>query len=439
MFETFRNAWKIEDLRKKLLYTLLVIVIFRLGCAIPVPFIAPEALQGWVAGQSGSMLGYIDMLTGGSFSRATLFALSVTPYINASIIIQLLTVAIPALERLSKEGEDGRKKLTRITRYTGAGIALALGIGYYFLLRGQGALVYGSGAQMFAQVFSAIVVILAFTAGSLLIQWLGEQIDVKGIGNGISILIFAGIVSRWTSIFTTIKTWLGFAAGGEVKYYFLIPVFVVLAISVIVFIVILNAAERRIPVQYAKRVVGRKMYGGQSTHIPIKVNMSGVMPVIFASALASIPGTIGGFFPNLYNPDLHPFAAPFLGMFSTNGWVYAAIYLLLIIAFNYFYVAMQYNPVEIANNLRNNNGTIPGYRPGKPTSDFITKVLSKITFIGAVFLGIVAVLPIVLGTVTGENISLGGTSLLIVVGVALDTSRSLESYMLMRHHKGFLE
>ena len=418
MFETFRNAWKIEDLRKKLLYTLLVIVIFRLGCAIPVPFIAPEALQGWVAGQSGSMLGYIDMLTGGSFSRATLFALSVTPYINASIIIQLLTVAIPALERLSKEGEDGRKKLTRITRYTGAGIARALGIGYYFLLRGQGALVYGSGAQMFAQVFSAIVVILAFTAGSLLIQWLGEQIDVKGIGNGISILIFAGIVSRWTSIFTTIKTWLGFAAGGEVKYYFLIPVFVV---------------------QYAKRVVGRKMYGGQSTHIPIKVNMSGVMPVIFASALASIPGTIGGFFPNLYNAADHPFAAPFLRMFSTTGWVYAAIYLLLIIAFNYFYVAMQYNPVEIANNLRNNNGTIPGYRPGKPTSDFITKVLGKITFIGAVFLGIVAVLPIVLGTVTGVNISLGGTSLLIVVGVALDTSRSLESYMLMRHHKGFLE
>ena len=441
MFETFRNAWKIEDLRKKLLYTLLVIVIFRLGCAIPVPFIAPEALQGWVAGQSGSMLGYIDMLTGGSFSRATLFALSVTPYINASIIIQLLTVAIPALERLSKEGEDGRKKLTRITRYTGAGIALALGIGYYFLLRGQGALVYGSGAQMFAQVFSAIVVILAFTAGSLLIQWLGEQIDVKGIGNGISILIFAGIVSRWTSIFTTIKTWLGFAAGGEVKYYFLIPVFVVLAISVIVFIVILNAAERRIPVQYAKRVVGRKMYGGQSTHIPIKVNMSGVMPVIFASALASIPGTIGGFFPNLYNPDLHPFAAPFLGMFSTNGWVYAAIYLLLIIAFNYFYVAMQYNPVEIANNLRNNNGTIPGYRPGKPTSDFITKALGKVTFVGALFLAVVALLPLIVGAVNSSlrNVALGGTSVIIVVGVALDTVKQMEAQMLMRHHKGFLE
>ncbi len=439
MFETFRNAWKIEDLRKRLLYTLFVIVIFRLGCAIPVPFIAPEALQGWIAGQSGSMLGYIDMLTGGSFSQATLFALSVTPYINASIIIQLLTVAIPALERLAKEGEDGRKKITRITRYTGAGIALALGIGYYFLLRGQNALVYGNGTSLFAQIFSAIVVVLAFTAGSMLIQWLGEQIDVKGIGNGISILIFAGIISRWTSIFTTVKTWLGLAAGGEVKYYFLIPLFVVLAVAVVVFVVILNAAERRIPVMYAKRVVGRKMYGGQNAHIPIKVNMSGVMPIIFASALASIPGTIGGFFPNLYNPVDHPFAARFLGVFRTTGWVYAVIYLLLIIAFNYFYVTMQYNPVEIANNLRTNSGTVPGYRPGKPTSDFIAKVLGKITFIGALFLGVVAVLPIVLGALTGVNISLGGTSLLIVVGVALDTSRSLESYMLMRHHKGFLE
>ena len=439
MIQTIRKAWGIPELRKKIIFTLLILLIFRIGNAITVPYINKDALQIQLASMGSTYFGLLNTMSGGAFSMATVFALSIQPYINASIIIQLLTVAIPALERLSKEGEDGRKKLTRITRYTGAGIALALGIGYYFLLRGQGALVYGSGAQMFAQVFSAIVVILAFTAGSLLIQWLGEQIDVKGIGNGISILIFAGIVSRWTSIFTTIKTWLGFAAGGEVKYYFLIPVFVVLAISVIVFIVILNAAERRIPVQYAKRVVGRKMYGGQSTHIPIKVNMSGVMPVIFASALASIPGTIGGFFPNLYNPDLHPFAAPFLGMFSTNGWVYAAIYLLLIIAFNYFYVAMQYNPVEIANNLRNNNGTIPGYRPGKPTSDFITKVLGKITFIGALFLGVVAVMPIVLGNVTGENISLGGTSLLIVVGVALDTSRSLESYMLMRHHKGFLE
>lgn len=435
MFETFRNAWKIEDLRKKLLYTLLVIVIFRLGCAIPVPFIAPEALQGWVAGQSGSMLGYIDMLTGGSFSRATLFALSVTPYINASIIIQLLTVAIPALERLSKEGEDGRKKLTRITRYTGAGIALALGIGYYFLLRGQGALVYGSGAQMFAQVFSAIVVILAFTAGSLLIQWLGEQIDVKGIGNGISILIFAGIVSRWTSIFTTIKTWLGLAAGGEVKYYFLIPVLVVLAVAVVVFIVILNAAERRIPVQYAKRVVGRKMYGGQSTHIPIKVNMSGVMPVIFASAILSIPQFIQFF----WNPS-EGFGRALLDAFSSSGWLYVVLYFFLILMFAYFYMSIQYNPLEMANNLRQNNGTIPGIRPGKPTADFIAKILSKVTLIGALFLAFVALVPIIYTNVTGMyGLSMGGTSIIIIVGVALETVKQLESQMMLRHYKGFLD
>ena len=438
MFETFRTAWKIEDLRKKLLYTLLVIVIFRLGCAIPVPFIAPEALQGWVAGQSGSMLGYIDMLTGGSFSRATLFALSVTPYINASIIIQLLTVAIPALERLSKEGEDGRKKLTRITRYTGAGIALALGIGYYFLLRGQGALVYGSGAQMFAQVFSAIVVILAFTAGSLLIQWLGEQIDVKGIGNGISILIFAGIVSRWTSIFTTIKTWLGLAAGGEVKYYFLIPVLVVLAVAVVVFIVILNAAERRIPVQYAKRVVGRKMYGGQSTHIPIKVNMSGVMPIIFAQAIASLPATIAAFAGVSKNDP--GFWGGFLRVFDTTSIFYIVVYFLLIVGFSFFYSTMQFNPVEVANNLKKNGGFIPGFRPGKPTADFIHKVLNKITMFGALYLAIIAIAPIVTGAVIGvSSLAIGGTSIIIVVGVALETTKALEAQMLMRHYKGFLE
>lgn len=440
MFETFRNAWKIEDLRKKLLFTLLIIVLFRLGCAVPVPFIAKSALTAWVGSQSGSLFGYFDMLTGGSFSRASLFALSVTPYINASIIIQLLTVAIPALERLSKEGEDGRRKLTRITRYTGAGIALGLGIGYYFLLRGQGALLYGAGKPMFDQIFSAVVIVLSFVAGSMLIQWLGEQIDVKGIGNGISILIFAGIVSRMTSVFSTAKSWIGFAAQGEMRYIFALVLTPVIAIAVVVFIVVLNAAERRIPVMYAKRVVGRKMYGGQNTHIPIKVNMSGVMPVIFASALASIPGTIGGFFPNLYNAVEHPFASSFLRAFNTTGWFYAVIYLLLIIGFNYFYVATQYNPVEIANNLRSNSGTIPGYRPGKPTSDFITKVLGKITFIGALFLGVVAILPIVLSAVFKiSGLSLGGTSLLIVVGVALDTARSLESYMLMRHHKGFLE
>ncbi len=436
MFDTFRNAWKIEDLRKKILFTLLILVLFRLGSAIPVPFITASALKGWVAAQDGSMLNYIDMLTGGSFSRATLFALSVTPYINASIIMQLLCVAIPVLERMSKEGESGRKQIERITRYAGGGIALMMAVGYYFLLRSQGALAYSTGG---AAVFAAFVIILAFVAGSLLIQWLGEQIDSKGIGNGISILIFAGIVSRGTSIFTTIRDWFRLGLGGEVKYFILIPLVIILAVAATVFVVILNAAERRIPVQYAKRVVGRKMYGGQNTHIPIKVNMSGVMPIIFASSLASIPATIASFFPNLRNAADHPFWAGFLRAFNSTGWVYAIFYLLLIIGFNYFYVAMQYNPVEIANNLRSNSGTIPGYRPGRPTSDFITKVLSKITFIGALFLGVVAVLPIVLSAVTGVNISLGGTSLLIVVGVALDTSRSLESFMLMRHHKGFLE
>lgn len=435
MFETFRNAWKIEDLRKRLLFTLLVIVVFRLGCSMPVPFIAPTALQSMVT-SSGSLLGYIDMLTGGSFSRATLFALSVTPYINSSIIIQLLTVAIPALERLSKEGESGRKKITRITRYVGAGIAFALAIGYYFLLRGQGALTYTSG---FAGVFSAIVIVFAFTAGSMLIQWMGEQIDSKGIGNGISILIFAGIISRWSSIVTTVAEYFKLAMSGETQYFILLPIVVIMALLITVFIVILNAAERRIPVQYAKRVVGRKMYGGQNSHIPIKVNMSGVMPVIFASALVSIPGTLGVLLPNLNNAANHPFWFGFFNIFRTTGWAYAAIYALLIIGFNYFYVAIQYNPIEIANNLRSNNGTVPGYRPGKPTSDFVTKVLGKITFIGAAFLVVVAILPIIFSQISGMNISLGGTSLLIVVGVALDTARSLESYMLMRHHKGFLE
>ncbi len=435
MFETFRNAWKIEDLRKRLLFTLLVIVVFRLGCSMPVPFIAPTALQSMVT-STGSLLGYIDMLTGGSFSRATIFALSVTPYINSSIIIQLLTVAIPALERLSKEGESGRKKITRITRYVGAGIALALSVGYYFLLRSQNALSYTTG---FSAVFSAIVIVCSFTAGSMLIQWMGEQIDSKGIGNGISILIFAGIISRWSSIVTTVVEYFKLAMEGETKYFFLLPIVIIMALCITVFIVILNAAERRIPVQYAKRVVGRKMYGGQNSHIPIKVNMSGVMPVIFASALVSIPGTLGVLLPNLNNAAEHPIWYGFFHVFNTTGWAYAMLYALLIIGFNYFYVAIQYNPIEIANNLRSNNGTVPGYRPGKPTSDFITKVLGKITFIGAAFLVVVAILPIVFSNVSGMNISLGGTSLLIVVGVALDTARSLESYMLMRHHKGFLE
>lgn len=432
MFTTLRNAWKIEDLRKKLLFTLFILIIFRLGSAITVPFLDPSAIKSMIG--DGSLLGYIDMLTGGGFSRSTIFALSVTPYINASIIIQLLTIAIPALERLSKEGEEGRRKISRITRYVGCGIAGVLSIAYFMLLKGQGALTYAD-TKTFSFWFAAAVIVFAFTAGSMLIMWLGEQIDSKGIGNGISLLIFAGIVSRSNTVIKSTIDYFNAAMKGETQYFFILPAILILAIVTIAFIVVLNSAERRIPVQYAKRVVGRKQYGGQSTHIPIKVNMSGVMPIIFASALISIPGTIRAFF----FPNVTGFWASFFNFFNYNNWGYAAFYLLLIIAFNYFYVAVQYNPIEIANNLRKNNGAVPGIRPGKPTSDFITKILSKITFIGAIFLGVVAILPIALGNVANVNIQLGGTSLLIVVGVALDTSRQLESYMLMRHHKGFLE
>ncbi|OUN16780.1 preprotein translocase subunit SecY [Gemmiger sp. An87] len=431
MFDTFRNAWKIPELRKKLLFTLLVIVIFRIGCVITVPYINPEALQLF-AGGSGNMLDYLNMMSGGALSQCAIFALGVTPYINASIIIQLLTVAIPALERLSKEGEEGRRKLTRITRYTGAGIALVMSVGYYLVLRSYtGVLAYTTGWE---GIFSAVVIVFSFTGGAQLLTWMGEQIDFKGIGNGISLLIFAGIVSRWGNVITTARTMITNAMNGEIKYFILIPLIVILALAAIVFVVILTNSERRIPVQYAKRVVGRKMYGGQSSHIPLKVNMSGVMPIIFASALLSIPGTIASFI----QTD-SPIWQGFFSVFNYNSLLYAVLYLLLILAFNYFYVAIQYNPVEIANNLRKNNGAIPGIRPGKPTSDFITKCLSKITFVGAIFLGIIAVMPIILGNVAGMNIQLGGTSLLIVVGVALDTGRSMESYMLMRHHKGFLE
>ena len=432
MFDTFRNAWKLPELRKKILFTLMILVIFRLGCAISVPYVDVDALELFRQyGGSGNMLDYLNMMSGGALSQCAIFALSVSPYINASIIIQLLTVAIPALERLSKEGEEGRRKLTRITRYTGAGIGVAMSIGYYMVLRSWGVLTYNTGWEAW---FSAVVIVLSFAAGSQLLTWMGEQIDDKGIGNGVSLLIFVGIISRWSDVIGSVQALLAEAADGKPQYYVYIPVIAILAIAAVVFVVILTNGERRIPVQYAKRVVGRKMYGGQASHIPIKVNMSGVMPVIFASTLCSIPNMIGSLL-----QVKSSFWVAFFDVFNYNSVLYAVIYLLLILAFNYFYVAIQYNPVEIANNLRKNNGAIPGIRPGKPTSDFITKSLSKITLIGAVFLGIVAVLPIVLGNVTGVSIQLGGTSLLIVVGVALDTGRSMESYMLMRHHKGFLE
>ncbi|MEG0751035.1 MAG: preprotein translocase subunit SecY [Oscillospiraceae bacterium] len=440
MFQTFRNAWKIDDLRKKIIFTLIILFIFRLGAAIVVPFIDASVLATSL-NTEGTIFGFFDLMTGGGFSQATLFALGVTPYINASIIIQLLQVVIPALERWSKEGEDGRRKLNNLTRYSAIGIALVLASIYYLLVKRQGALMYTDG---FAGIFTAFVIIGCFTAGAVLLMWLGEQIDSKGIGNGISLLIFTGIIAGLVNAFAQIVTYFKAAAGTLVQggvaqpaqpmFYWLVPLIILMFAGMFVLIVTVTAAERRIPVQYAKRVVGRKMYGGQSTNIPIKVNMTGVLPVIFASAFLSVPGTIRDFF-GIYTG----FWGTVLGWFKTSGWAYAVIYALLIMGFNFFYVAVQYNPVQMANDLRKNSGTIPGIRPGRSTSDFIARVVSKITFIGGVFLILVATLPILIANITGINIALGGTSVLIVVGVALEISNTLESYMLMRHHKGFLE
>ncbi len=428
MFQTFRNAWKIQELRNKLLYTLFILVIFRLGVAIAVPFITADALQSMVSNK-GSIFNYFDMISGGSFSKSTIFALSITPYINASIIVQLLTYALPPLERLQKEGEVGRKKLDTITRFVTLGLAIAMSIAYYYMLRRSGALVYQGG---FEGIFSAIVIVVCFTAGAQLIVWLGDRITEKGIGNGISMILFAGIIARSPSeLYNLVKQ-----AQSNNKYYAYIPIILIIFVLMIALIIFMNYAERRIPIQYAKRVVGRKMYGGQNTHIPIKVSMTGVMPIIFAMTFMSIPATLEYFIPVKQN---HGFYYWFITLFRTNNWFYALLYFLLIIGFNYFYVAMQYNPIEISNNLRQNNGGIPGIRPGRPTQEFIQRVLSKITLVGAFFLGVIAIFPIFFTMATGVQIAMGGTSILIVVGVALETMRTLESQMMMRHHKGFLE
>lgn len=440
MFKTIRNAWKIPDLRKKILFTLLIIVIFRFGSVIPVPFLDIESLRSLmetVNGDGGGMLSYLNMLTGGAFSQATLFAMGVTPYINASIIIQLLTVAIPPLERLSKEGEEGRKKLAAITRYSTVALGLIQGTAYYFYLKNSSITLFNSG---FSMVFSAIVIIAVFTAGTALLMWLGEQINEKGIGNGISILLFAGIIARMPTTIGQLGEYLKAAMSDPTnygKFYFLVPLFVIIFLVVIWVIVFMNDSERRIPVQYAKRVVGRKMYGGQSSHIPIKVGMSGVLPIIFASSILSIPSTIEFFMGYTVKEG---FWRSFFDAFSTTGWLYAVLYFILIILFAYFYIMIQYNPVEMANNLRQNNGTIPGIRPGRPTSDFIAKILSRITLIGALFLAFIALLPIIYGNVTGmHGLMLGGTSIIILVGVALETTKQMESQMMMRHYKGFLD
>jgi len=430
MLETLRNAWKVKDIRNKIFFTIFIILIFRIGSVIPVPYVDVEALKAASAGTVNEFFSYLSILTGGGLEYGAIFAMSVTPYINASIIIQLLCVAIPALERLSKEGEEGQKKLAQITRYATVILSLIQGIAFFIYLKnGGGDVSTYLSVKVGATIFAGIVIVLAFTAGSALVMWLGEQIDSKGIGNGISILLFAGILSRGPQAFAAL--WAYFF---DLKKYVAVIGIIIAFLVIIAFVVWMTAAERRIPIQYAKRVVGNKMYGGQNTHIPIKVNMSGVMPIIFASSILMLPTMILGFMKNT-NTSLYKF----LSLFSVQGIFYAVIYFIMIIGFAYFYATIQFNPVEMANNLRKNGGAIPGIRPGKPTSDFISKILSRITLMGAIFLSVIAILPIVIGNVGSINISLGGTSLLIMVGVALDTVRNLESQMMMRHYKGFLD
>ena len=429
MLTTLRNAWKIADLRKKILFTLLIILLYRIGNVIPVPFVNVESMSQMFNDQlSGTILGLFNMMSGNAFSTATIFALSIQPYINASIIIQLLTIAIPALERLSKEGgEEGKKKITKITRITTVALGLLMGFAYYVMLTNYNS-AYSNLLLTKTGVLPAIVIILTFTAGSTLVMWLGEQITEHGIGNGISMILFANIIARipggiiapiWNDLLWS-------------KWYWALAL-VVGMLAIIVFIVYVSQAERRIPVQYAKRVVGRKVYGGQNTHLPIKVNMSGVMPIIFAQSIASFPATIcafGGWTSNW----------AYRNIFDNKSAIYAVLYLLLIIGFSYFYATIQYNPVEVANNLKKNGGFIPGFRPGRPTSDFIRKVINKITLFGAIYLGIIAVIPIILGVVMqNTQFSFGGTSVIIVVSVALETVTAIEAQMMMRNYSGFLE
>lgn len=431
MFSVFKNAWKIEDLREKILYTLLIIVIFRVGSAIPVPFLDTSALSALMNANSGNLIGYLNMLTGGVLSQATIFSLSISPYITASIVIQLLAVAIPALEKMSKEGPEGRKKLNKITRYTTVGLGLIQAYAYYVTLKSYNAIEKFDNKWENALV--VVTILFMFTAGGMLTMWLGERIDEKGIGNGISMLLFAGIVSGGPRLVTTLWAYL---TSGQTKYYFFVPALIIIFLLLIAFIVLMNDAERRIPVQYAKRVVGRKQYGGQSSHIPIKVAMAGVLPIIFASSLLAIPATVKAF----VTVKEGSFWAGFFNLFESTSWFYSVLYFILIVVFSYFYISIQYNPVEMANNLQKNNGAIPGIRPGRPTSDFISRVITKITFIGALFLGVIALLPNILGAASGiGNVGIGGTTIIIVVSVALETARNLESQMMMRHYKGFLD
>lgn len=429
IFTTLRNAWKTSDLKAKIVFTCFIIILFRIGINIPVPFVNAKALESFFQNNSGNLLGYFNMLSGNALAYGTIFALTIQPYINASIIIQLLTVAIPALERLQKDGgEEGKKKLKTATRFLTIAIAIIQAFGYYTIMtNGSDPLLnLPTGMPTWLGVVIFVAILLA---GSLLVMWLGECIDEKGIGNGISMILFASIVSRGVSL-------IGYCIQKiKTGFWWIVPIFVVLGLIMFAFIVFMDSAERRIPIQYAKRQVGRKMYGGQSTFLPVKVAMTGVMPIIFTYAIVGLPATIAQFFPK------SGFATFVTKYFSSTSPVYIILAFVLIIAFNFFYISIQYNPVEISNNIKNNGGTIPGIRPGKPTSDFIIRVVNRVTIVGALFLGVIATVPYILEAIFGEamtGLALGGTSVMIVVSVALETVKQLESQMLMRQSKGFL-
>jgi len=443
VLKTLRNAWMVPEVRSKILFTLLILLLYRLGASLPVPFINYDYIEQIASVYSnGSVFAYQNILSGNAFGNATLLALSVSPYITASIVMQLLAVAIPALERISKNGEEGRKKIERITRYVTIGLAIVTAFGYYRLLRSQSSdlFMYTSG---FGEVFSAIVIIACYTAGAAIVMWLGQKIDEQGIGNGISIILFANIVGSFpTTIWSLYKTLESAYTSNEQSLtaciiYGVLTILIIIAS--IIFVTYMSDAERRIPIQYAKRTVGRKMYGGQSSNLPIKLNMSGVMPIIFASTIVSLPTTIiyfaggstsGGFWQTIYEA------------LSSRSIIYALVLFVLIIAFAYFYISISFNPTEVASNLMQNGGSIPGIRPGKPTVAYITKVLNKVVLMGAFFLSIVACIPIILNVISNgllNVVSFTGSTLLIVVGVTLETFRELEAQITMRHYKGFLK
>ena len=428
MIKTIRKAWGVPELRKKIVFTLLILLIFRIGNAIPVPYINTTLLGNYLDSMSGTVLGLYNVMSGGAFAEATVFALGVQPYINSSIIIQLLTIAIPALERLARDGgEAGKKKIASITRYATVAIALLQGFGYYMICKNYNILEQQG-------IWPALVIIVSFVAGSSFVMWLGEQVNEFGVGNGISIILFAGILSRVPNMVTMGASYI--RTKGSIGYLW-IALLIVGMLAMVVLIVHVNEAERRIPVQYAKRQVGRKMYGGQASTLPMKVNMSGVLPIIFAQTIASLPATIWAF---IGTPEEGTVGRSIYNAIDTKSVLYLIVYFLMIIGFSYFYATIQFNPVEISNNLKRNGGFIPGFRPGKPTSDFIAKVLNKVTLFGAIYLGIVAICPLIAGKLLGNSgLAIGGTSVIIVVGVALETVRALESQMMMRQYKGFLE